>query len=196
MSEQDKNQSIFQRLNNAIKNNWGNDKDTLGGTNGLKSYQLTDDDKKILFKTTDKAEYDKVFKTAKQDQFLDSMWRNTGKALDAENLNNLNRMALMYRDVDMMDGFPEIGAALDILAEESVLPDDNGNIVHVYSSSDRVKTILEDLFTNRLQINSVAAMIIRGTAKYGNQFYCMNMNSEDGITGWRQLPVTQVERIE
>lgn len=196
MSEQDKNQSIFQRLNNAIKNNWGKDKDTLGGTNGLKSYQLTDDDKKILFKTTDKAEYDKVFKTAKQDQFLDSMWRNTGKALDAENLNNLNRMALMYRDVDMMDGFPEIGAALDILAEESVLPDDNGNIVHVYSSSDRVKTILEDLFTNRLQINSVAAMIIRGTAKYGNQFYCMNMNSEDGITGWRQLPVTQVERIE
>ena len=132
MSEQDKNQSIFQRLNNAIKNNWGKDKDTLGGTNGLKSYQLTDDDKKILFKTTDKAEYDKVFKTAKQDQFLDSMWRNTGKALDAENLNNLNRMALMYRDVDMMDGFPEIGAALDILAEESVLPDDNGNIVHVY----------------------------------------------------------------
>ena len=49
MSEQDKNQSIFQRLNNAIKNNWGKDKDTLGGTNGLKSYQLTDDDKKILF---------------------------------------------------------------------------------------------------------------------------------------------------
>ena len=39
-------------------------------------------------------------------------------------------------------------------------------------------------------------MITRSMCKYGNEFMLLNCNSENGILGWRELPVSQMERLE
>ena len=102
----------------------------------------------------------------------------------------------MYRDADLMDAFPEIGAALDIVSEESTITNDKGMIVNVYSKSDRIKSILEDLFVNRLNIQLTGQMIIRAMCKYGNQYMLLDIDNKNGVKGWKQLPVFNMERIE
>ena len=47
-----------------------------------------------------------------------------------------------------MEFTPEISAALDIYAEESTTMSEKGQILTIYSESDRIKEILEDLFNN------------------------------------------------
>lgn len=47
---------------------------------------------------------------------------------------------------------PEIAAALDIYADETVASDDKGRILHVYSDNEKIKEILEDLFYNTLNV--------------------------------------------
>jgi hypothetical protein len=102
----------------------------------------------------------------------------------------------MYRDADLMDAFPEIGAALTIVSEEATIVNDRGMVVNVYSKSDRVKNILEDLFVNRLNLQMTAQMVIRAMCKYGNQFMLLNIDHKNGVKGWKQMPVFNVERIE
>ena len=69
-------------------------------------------------------------------------------------------------------------------------------IVNVSSSSDRIKSILEDLFVNRLNMQVTAQMVMRGMVKYGNEFMLLDIDKKLGIKGWRRLPVGEVERIE
>jgi len=76
------------------------------------------------------------------------------------------------------------------------ISNDDGNVVNVYSKSDRIKSILEDLFSNRLTIQLTAPMIIRAMCKYGNQFMLLDIDHKNGVKGWKQMPVFNVERIE
>ena len=71
-----------------------------------------------------------------------------------------------------------------------------GEIVNVYSNSNRIKSIIEDLLVNRLDIQVTAPMVIRALCKYGNQFMMLNLNNSQGVLGWRQLPCPEIERIE
>ena len=57
---------------------------------------------------------------------------------------------------------PEISAALNIYAEESTTMSEKGEILTIYSESKRVKSILDDLFNNRLDINTNLQMWARG----------------------------------
>ena len=118
-------------------------------------------------------------------------WVKTNVNLAVTAYSGLNNVKLMYRDGDLMDAFPEISAALDIVSEESTIVNDKGMVVNVYSKSDRIKSILEDLFVNRLN-----QMIIRAMCKYGNQFMLLDIDHKNGVKGWKQLPVFNMERIE
>ena len=71
-----------------------------------------------------------------------------------------------------------------------------GHVVNVYSKSERVKAIIEDLLVNRLDIQVTAPMVIRAMCKYGNQFMLLNVQNKSGVLGWRQLPVYNVDRLE
>lgn len=82
-----------------------------------------------------------------------------------------------------------------IISHNCVLGSSN-SVVNVYSKSNRIKNVLEDLFTNRLDLQVTAPMIIRAMCKYGNQFMLLNIDNKLGVKGWRQLPVFNVERLE
>lgn len=183
------NKTIFQRLGGVLRGHTGND-----AALARHMHQNQTDD--ILFKTTDKAEYEKQLSTMSQEKLLSMQWVKAGMDNTERTIQTKNQMHLLYYDCDLMDAWPEIHAALDIMSEESCVVGSTGKIINVSSTSDRIKSILEDLFVNRLNVNIMLPMIARGMCKYGNEFMLLNFNSKDGVLGWRELPVAQMERME
>lgn len=189
-----KKKTVFQALDQAITGNW---KSGDAVTPHVNSYDLSrGNGSDIVFKTTDKDEYQQKKLELQQNKYLKDRWVKANVNLSVTAYAGLNNVKLMYRDADMMDAFPEIGAALDIVSEESTITSSDGNIVNVYSKSERIKSILEDLFVNRLNIQLTGQMVVRAMCKYGNQFMLLDIDNKNGIKGWKQLPVFNVERIE
>ena len=188
-----KKRTVFQALDRAITGNW-NQEDSLSPH--INSYDMSKDGSDVIFKTSDKGEYLSKKLELQQNKYLKDRWVKANVNLSVTAYAGLNNVKLMYRDADLMDAFPEIGAALTIVSEEATITDDKGMVVNVYSKSDRIKSILEDLFVNRLNVQLTAQMIIRAMCKYGNQFMLLDIDNKNGVKGWRQMPVFNVERIE
>lgn len=187
--------TVFQNLDNAITGNWDMKNKPTPHVN---SYDMSNTSygKDIVYKAKDKEDYVKTKLELQQNAYLNSRWQKANVDLSVQAFSGLNNIKLMYRDADLMDSFPEIGAALDIVSEEAAITNSKGQIINVYSKSERIKNVLEELFTNRLDIQITAPMIIRAMCKYGNQFMLLNIDNKNGVCGWRQLPVFNVERLE
>lgn len=190
MADEKKRKTVFQRMTGDM----GSDNMPSGKVGN--KYFLNGNPDEVLLRTKDKDTYEAGKRELEQNLFLAKMWRRVSNASAYETASDLVGIKLMYRDADLMDQFPEIGAALDSYAEECTTNNNQGQVLNIYSESDRVKAILNDLYYNRLKVQISSPMIIRGLCKYGNQFMMLNMNSQQGITGWRQLPVYDVERYE
>ena len=188
-----KSGTVFQALDKAITGNW-NPQDTV--TPHVNTYDMSGMGKDVIYRTSDKEEYLNKKLELQQNKYLKDRWIKANVNLSVTAYAGLNNVKLMYRDADLMDAFPEIGAALDIVSEESTITNDKGMIVNVYSKSDRIKSILEDLFVNRLNIQLTGQMIIRAMCKYGNQFMLLDVDNKNGVKGWKQMPVFNMERIE
>lgn len=183
--------TVFQKLDKAISGDWG----LPQSHNNTYDFSASNGDN-VIYKTDNKEDYLKTKKELQQNAYLNQRWLKANSDLSVQAFAGLNNIKLMYRDADLMDSFPEIGAALDILAEESCINNSKNQLLNIYSSSDRIKNVLEELFINRLDIQVTAPMLIRGMCKYGNQFMLLNINNKLGVTGWRQLPVYSMERLE
>jgi hypothetical protein len=184
--------TVFQTLERALKGDFTSDQ---GGAPHINSYDMSGANS-VIYRTKDKEDFEKSKLELQQNAYLKERWIKANVDLSVTAFAGLTNVKLMYRDADLMDSFPEIGAALDICAEESCLNGDNGQVVNVYSKSERIKAILEDLFVNRLNLQITAPMIIRGMCKYGNQFMMLNIDNKLGVKDWKQLPVFNVERLE
>ena len=150
----------------------------------------------VIFSTNDKAERDAKLKELKQQRMLAYQWQKIGYETSMEQLAGASQVKVMYRDADLMDAWPEIGRALTIVSDEATTINSKGKILNVYSKSPRIKAVLEDLFVNRLDFNLWSKTIMRATAKYGNEFMFLNIDAEKGVTGWRELPVHEMTRLE
>ena len=183
--------TTFQNMSKIFNGAWN-------VSNGIANTQPTPQPNDVVYKTEDPAEYQAKKLELQQNKYLQNRWIRTNQNLSMSAFAGLNNLKLMYRDADLMDSYPEIGAALDIISEESVLTSGsrNGMVVNVSSKSDRIKSILEDLFVNRLNLQVTAQMIMRAMVKYGNQFMLLDIDKNLGVKGWRQLPVGEVERME
>lgn len=182
--------TIFQRLTNILSNS----NDIPTAVKKVNSYGLDDSD--ILFRTNNKDEYDSKLKQLRQGHLLAKQWKKATYELTNKSLAGLNEVKMMYRDADLMDLFPEIGTALDIVSEEACFIKKDTFMVNVTSKSERVKSIIQDLLVNRLQINVMLPMICRSMCKYGNTFMLLDINDENGVVNWKQLPVYEIERYE
>ena len=185
-NQQGQNLTVWQRLSNTFGPN------SLLGL-GTPEYRL---DKTELLKTTNRQEYEKEQLQQQQSLYLQSQW--------AKIENNLYTQAVYYEptrlasfyDYESMEYTPEISTALDIYAEESTTPNQDGYVLQVYSESKRIKGILVDLFINKLDINTNLPMWIRNMCKYGDNFVYLKLNQDEGVTGCLQLPNIEIERHE
>ena len=107
--------TIFQNLENAMSGNWN--PETVSKPH-INSYDMSNS-KDILYRTTDKEDYEKAKLELQQNKYLKERWLKANVDLSVTAFSGLNNIKLMYRDADLMDAFPEIGAALDIISEES-----------------------------------------------------------------------------
>jgi hypothetical protein len=149
-----------------------------------------------LLKTDSREEFEKAMLQAQQSQYIADKWTKLDQSLYNQSVYyEPNRLAAYY-DYESMEFTPEISAALDIYAEESTTMSEKGEILTIYSESDRVKSTLEDLFLNKLDINTNLQMWARGVCKYGDDFVYIKIDPEKGIVGCQQLPNIEIERIE
>lgn len=180
--------TVFQKLNNIF------------GPTGVQSpvqqtnrYTIGNE---AILKTTDKSEFETAKLQAQQNKYLGGMWRKVDNEMFQKTIHYETTRIGSYSDFENMEFYPEISATLDIMMEESTTINDKGRVLNVYSNSKRVKTILEDLFFNRLDIHTTLPMWTRNTCKYGDNFVYLNIDDERGIIGARQLPNFEIERRE
>jgi len=186
MIENNKDLTIFQRLSQTF------------GPNGLLQQDIPTYkfDKKELLRTTDKKEYETEKLQAQQTFYLANQWTKIENNLYTQAIYyEPTRLAAFY-DYESMEFTPEISTALDIYAEESTTPNEDGYILQVYSESKRIKAILVELFNNVLDININLQMWIRNTCKYGDNFVYLKLDPKKGIIGCMQLPNIEIERLE
>jgi len=153
-------------------------------------------DKQQLLKTTDKKEYEREKLEAQQTMYIGKQWQKVESNLYQQAVYYEPTRMASYYDYESMEYTPEISAALDIYAEESTTPDQDGHIIKVYSESKRIKQVLVDLFVNRLDINTNLPMWTRNTCKYGDNFLYLKIDPEQGVVGAQQLPNIEIERFE
>ena len=182
--------TIFQRLQKVLSS--GN----VQRNYMTNDYGIISPKSDVIATANSQEEYNKKILQAKQQALLGKQWIKANYDITNQSLAGLNDVKLMYRDCDLMDAFPEISAAMDIVSEESCYINDTGSMVNITSRSDRVKNILEDLFVNRLSIHTMLPMICRSMCKYGNTFMLLNIDGKNGVLGWKQLPVYEMERWE
>jgi len=186
MENLNKDLTVWQRISKAFGPN------SLLGQD-IPTYRF---DKKELLKTKDKNEYEKELLQSQQSLYLANQWQKIESNLYTQAIYyEPTRLAAFY-DYESMEFTPEISTALDIYAEESTTPNENGYLLQIYSESKRIKGILADLFNNTLDINTNLQMWIRNTCKFGDNFVYLKLDPEKGIIGCVQLPNIEIERLE
>jgi hypothetical protein len=153
-------------------------------------------DKKELLKTPNKQDYEREKLQAQQTMYIGQQWQKVESNLYQQAVYYEPTRMASYYDYESMEYTPEISAALDIYAEESTTPDKDGHILQIYSESKRIKSVLTDLFNNKLDINTNLPMWIRNTCKFGDNFVYLKLDPERGVVGCQQLPNIQIERLE
>ncbi len=149
-----------------------------------------------ILRTSSKEEYEKSLLQAQQTQYVADKWSKLEQSLYNQAVYYQAGRLSAYYDYESMEFTPEISAALDIYAEESTTLSEKGEILTIYSESERVKGILDDLFKTKLDINTNLQMWTRGVCKYGDDFVYLKIDPEKGIIGCQQLPNIEIERIE
>lgn len=180
--------TVFQRLN------------TIFGPEGVRQNQITSNkysmSNDILLKTQSKEEYDTVKLQNQQNKYLRNVWKKVDGELFQQSIHYETTRIGSYTDFESMEFYPEISATLDVIMEEATTTNNFGKILNVYSDSNRIKGVLEDLFFNRLDIHVSLPMWVRNLAKYGDNFILLNLDNSKGVLGARQLPNFEIERRE
>src|ERR1035437_6109432 len=112
---EDKKRTVFQELGNALL--YGFDKNVEKQQKKVHSYTINNND--TIFKSKDQGEFEKTKTQIKQEKYLANQWVSAGLNLSQTTALVTNNLKLMYRDCDIMSGWPEIGAAIELYAEET-----------------------------------------------------------------------------
>jgi len=112
------------------------------------------------------------------------------------NLNYNYLRPQLYSEYDIMDQDAIIASALDILADESTLKNDMGEVLQIRSSNEDIQKILYNLFYDVLNVEFNAWMWIRQMCKYGDFFLKMEISEKFGV--YNVIPYTayHIERME
>ena len=112
------------------------------------------------------------------------------------NLNYQYLRTQLYSEYDIMDQDAIISSALDIIADESTLKNDMGEVLQIRSSNEDIQKILYNLFYDVLNIEFNLWMWIRQMCKYGDFFLKLEIAEKFGV--YNVIPYTayHIERIE
>lgn len=101
-----------------------------------------------------------------------------------------------YVEYMMMESYPIITQALNLLAEHTTTINEKGKMLNIYSNNKTLKEDLEYLFYDVIDINTMLPFWARNLCKYGDNFVYLSTHKDRGVTGVRQLPTSEIERKE
>jgi len=87
----------------------------------------------------------------------------------------------IYADYDAMDTDAIIASALDIIADESTLKDEQGQVLRITSPDENIQNILEQLFYSTLNIEFNLWAWVRNMCKYGDFYLKLEISEKYGV---------------
>lgn len=175
----------YQKINQFFKKNNAYTQDTI-----------SIDSSELIASVDNKKEFELLKLQKQQKKYLKNQIRKVGRTIDQRSIiHEAHRIPAMY-DYDIMAYHEIIGRALEIYTEETVTPDENGNILKIHSENQRVKEELENLFINRLNIHSTLPLLTYQTIKNGDFFWHLEIDDIEGIVNAKEIPAIEMERVE
>ena len=97
------------------------------------------------------------------------------------NINYQYLRPQLYSEYDVMDNDAIIASALDILADESTLKNDMGEVLQIRSANEDVQKILYNLFYDVLNIEFNLWSWTRNMLKYGDFYLKLEISEKFGV---------------
>ena len=112
------------------------------------------------------------------------------------NVNYQYLRTFIYSDYDVMDNDAIVASALDIIAEESTLKNEFGEVLQIRSNDEDIQQILYNLFYDVLNIEFNLWSWIRQMCKFGDFFLKLEIAEKFGV--YNVIPYTayHIERQE
>lgn len=104
------------------------------------------------------------------------------------NLNYQTLRVQLYSDYEAMETDPIIASALDIIADEASLRNDQGEVLTIRSSDENIQKVLYNLFYDILNIEFNLWSWTRNMCKYGDFFLKLEIAEKFGV--YNVLPYT------
>jgi hypothetical protein len=116
------------------------------------------------------------------------LYIHNNKNIFNPNLNYQTLRIQLYSDYEAMDTDPIIASALDILADEATLKNDNNEVLAIKSSDENIQKVLYNLFYDVLNIEFNLWSWTRNMCKYGDFFLKLEVAEKFGV--YNVLPYT------
>ena len=139
--------------------------------------------------------YKNIIRSSSGQEFKQSRHNAYDSILGAEYYQQQARSD-RYTDFDQMEYTPEIASGLDIYADEMTTSSDLTPLLTIDCSNQEIKSVLEVLYHNILNIEFNLFGWARTMCKYGDFFLYLDIDEEVGIKHAIGLPLTEVERLE
>ncbi len=113
--------------------------------------------------------------------------------------SNFNYQTLrpqLYSEYDSMDTDAIIASALDIVADESTLKNDMGEVLQIRSSDENIQKILYNLFYDVLNVEFNLWPWVRNMCKYGDFFLKLEIAENFGVYNVIPYNAYHIERLE
>ena len=104
------------------------------------------------------------------------------------NLNYQTLRIQLYSDYEAMDTDPIIASALDIIADEATVKNDQNEVLAIKSSDENIQRVLYNLFYDVLNIEFNLWSWTRNMVKYGDFFLKLEIAEKFGV--YNVLPYT------
>ena len=109
------------------------------------------------------------------------------------NLNYQTLRIQLYSDYEAMDTDPIIASALDIIADEATVKNDQNEVLSIKSSDENIQRVLYNLFYDVLNIEFNLWSWTRNMVKYGDFFLKLEIAEKFGV--YNVLPYTVYHMI-
>ena len=116
------------------------------------------------------------------------MYISNSKNVYNPNLNYQTLRVQLYADYEAMDTDPIIASALDIIADEATIKNDQNEVVSIKSSDENIQRVLYNLFYDVLNIEFNLWSWTRNMLKYGDFFLKLEIAEKFGV--YNVLPYT------
>lgn len=124
------------------------------------------------------------------------LYVNTNQNIFNPNMNYQTMRVQLYADYEAMDTDPIIASALDIIADEATVKNDQNEILAIKSSDENLQKVLYNLYYDVLNIEFNLWSWVRNMCKHGDFFLKLEIAEEFGVYNVLPYTVYNMSRTE